>query len=356
MAPMASITPKAEPPWRQVLATTVELWLARQRRAAAGFLRTSGARARSRLRRSGGHLVRLAARRWRLAAILLALAIAAAVVPAFASGFTGTSSPAARVPASGATHAPSRALPATATAQTEAAAWITGQVASDAIVGCYPAMCAALQAHGVIAGLLLPLGPGSAGPLAADVIVTSASAGSQLADEYAPDVIASFGSGDARIEVRVIARNGAASYESALRADLTARKSAGSQLLRNNRLHFSPQAAAQIRRGEVDSRLLATIAALSSQYSFQVTAFDDASPGARTTLFREVTITKNGRNGSAELTKVLALVNAQERPYLPDHAVIIRIAGGHAALRVAFAAPSPLGLLTTVLDASTERS
>jgi hypothetical protein len=169
-------------------------------------------------------------------------------------------------------------------------------------------------------------------------------------------VIASFGSGDARIEVRVIARNGAASYESALRADLTARKSAGSQLLRNNRLHFSPQAAAQIRRGEVDSRLLATIAALSSQYSFQVTAFDDASPGARTTLFREVTITKNGRNGSAELTKVLALVNAQERPYLPDHAVIIRIAGGHAALRVAFAAPSPLGLLTTVLDASTERS
>ena len=46
----------------------------------------------------------------------------------------------------------------------------------------------------------------------------------------------------------------------------------------------------QLRAGEVDARVLATLAALSSQHSFTVTAFGDAAPGAAT-LYREVTIT-----------------------------------------------------------------
>ena len=82
-------------------------------------------------------------------------------------------------------------------------------------------------------------------------------------------MIASFGSGSAQIDVRAAEPGGAAAYETALRADLAARMSAGSQLLRNNRIHFTAQDAAQLRAGQVDTRLLATLAALSSQYSVQ---------------------------------------------------------------------------------------
>ena len=53
--------------------------------------------------------------------------------------------------------------------------------------------------------------------------------------------------------------------------------------------------------------------------------------------------------GTAELAAALALVNAQDPPYQPAHAVIIHPAVGQAALSIEFATPSPLGLLTAVL-------
>ena len=177
-------------------------------------------------------------------------------------------------------------------------------------------------------------------------MVTSPSVRSQLADEYAPALIASFGSGDARIDVRAAEPGGAASYQAALRADLASRRSAGSQLLRNWRIQFTARDAAQLRAGEVDSRLLATLAVLAAQYTFRVTAFGDASPGAQVP-FREVTIASTGRNAAADLTAAQAIARAQAPPYLPAQA-IVGSDGGHVALRIEFAAPSPLGLLTAV--------
>ena len=96
----------------------------------------------------------------------------------------------------------------------------------------------------------------------------------------------------------------------------------------------------------MDTRLLATLAALSSRYSFTVTAFGDASPGVAV-VYRAVTVTSAGRN----LTAALALVNAQVPPYLPMQATIVH----PAALSIEFAAPSPLGLLTAVLDVHRSR-
>jgi hypothetical protein len=117
-------------------------------------------------------------------------------------------------------------------------------VSGNAIIACYPDMCAALQARGVMAGRLMPLKDGAASPLGAGVMVTSPSVRGQLADEYAPALIASFGSGDARIDVRAAEPGGAASYQAALRADLASRRSAGSQLLRNWRIRFTARDAA----------------------------------------------------------------------------------------------------------------
>jgi hypothetical protein len=104
----------------------------------------------------------------------------------------------------------------------------------------------------------------------------------------------------------------------------------------------------------VDSRLLATLAALASQYEFRVAAFGDASPGVQV-LFRDVTITpEDTRDAAGSLAAVMTLVNEQHPPYLPAHATIIRTPAGQAALRIEFAAPSPLGLLTAVLVADSQ--
>jgi hypothetical protein len=212
-------------------------------------------------------------------------------------------------------------------------------------------MCAALQARGVIAGRLMPLGSGAASPAGADVVVTSSSASPQLADHYAPALVASFGSGQDQIDVRAAEPGGPAAYAAALRADLAARRSAGSQLARNSRITFSSQDDVELRAGEVDSRLLATLAELAAQYPVRVVSFGDTSPGAAV-LFRDITITASGRDAAADLAAILAMVRAQRVPYLPARAAIVQPTVGQAALSIEFAAPSPLGLLTAVLTAN----
>ena len=347
-AAVAAVPP--EPSWGRVLANTIDLWVSRRLGHVGGSVRwrRSGRRSENRVRWrpwTGG--------RWHLEAWkpVTALVAVAAVVAAvqFAGVFSGTASHVVRSPAAEPVGTGGASARSAAATQAEAGAWIVGQVSDAAIVGCYPAMCAALQADGVSPSRLASLGPGLGGALTADVIVTSPSAGEELVDKYAPALIASFGSGGSRIEVCAVARGGAAAYEAAMRADFTARKSAGSELLRNPDIKFTVSDAAWLRAGEVDSRLLATLAMLSSLYAFRVEAFGDASPGAQL-LLRDVTITSYGkRSSTADLSAALALVNAQGRPYLPAYSAIVRLRNGQAALRIEFAEPSPLGLLTTVL-------
>jgi hypothetical protein len=294
-------------------------------------------------------------RRGRTTGVVAAAAVVTVAALALSGAFSGTAAPAARARAAStpsparATARPSAAQPRAAQpalaqpspVQAAAAAWIAGQLSSGAIIGCDPALCTALQAQGVTVARLMPLKPGAPDPHGATVVVTSDPA----ATGYAPAVIASFGSGATRIDVRATEPGGAAAYESALRADQAARMSAGSQLLRNKRIHFTAADAAQLRAGRVDARLLATLAALSSQYPLSVTAFGDAAPGVAA-LYREATITAAGNN----LAAAVALLKAQVPPFLPARAEIV-----NAALNIEYAAPSPLGLLTAVLDVATRR-
>ncbi len=357
----AAAPAEAEPSWGRVLATTIKLATSRRLRSARfGSPAIPRRRGRNWSRGDRGHLSQLAARRWRLTGLLLlALAVVASGAVQFTGVIAGTASPTARTPVSGNPPAGSAdpaggpamsALAAGAAARSRAAAWIAGQVSGYAIVACDPGMCAALQAQGIPAGRLL-LWTGAASPLGASLVVTSPPVSSQPADQYAPALIAGFGSDATRIEVRATEPGGAAAYESALRADLAARRAAGSQLLRNWHIQFTAPDTGQLRAGQVDSRLLATLAALASQYSFRVATFGDTSPGAPV-LFREVSITSAGRgDGTGRLAAALAMVRAQALPYLPAHAAISHLADGQAALTIEFAAPSPLGLLTPVLGA-----
>ena len=349
---------RTEPSWGRVLVNTVKLWV-QWRLRLIGFGSA----------RPAGKSTRWAVRRWRLA-VVVALAIGAAA----ALAVTGTMSPAARMLPSGANPAAtSRAGTAgghasgntttrgnaAASVRSQAAAWIAGQVTTAAIIGCDPAMCTALQAQGVTAGRLMPLPPGTASPGNAGILVTSSPL-SPLAEKYAPALIASFGSGATRIDVHATEPGGAATYAAALRADLAARKYAGSELLRNWRITFTALDARQLRAGQVDSRLLATLAALAFQYPIRVDAFSDAAPGDATSgaasgaelPFRAVTITiSGGQNRTARLSSAQALVRSQSAPYQPGHVTMVDPTGPQAALNVEFTAPSPLGLLTAVLAA-----
>jgi len=260
----------------------------------------------------------------------------------------------------------------------QAAAWVGQQISRGAIVSCDPAMCAALRAHGVPAGNLLTLRPSALDPLGSDVVVATEAVrslfGSRLAAVHAPAVVAAFGIAKAGIQVRVVAPYGAAAYGSALRADLLARKAAGTELLINREIDIAAAARKQLATGLVDSRLLTTIAALAGQHALRIVGFADSGPGADPGIpLRVAEISAPGTATSVASTSpapagrisvsasarflrfVLAFLRAQRPPYLAASLRTVAISGGQRVVRIGFAGPSPLGLLTAG-GASTDAS
>ena len=241
---------------------------------------------------------------------------------------------------------PVTAVTAATMARDRAAAWVARQASSGAVLACDPAMCAALARHGVAAGNLLVLGPGAGDPLGSDLVLGTAAVrgifGGRLAGVYAPDVLASFGTGAARIDIRIVGPDGAAAYRTALAADVRARRSAGTQLLRDPRIAMTPSARTELAAGQVDARLLMTLAALAAGQPVQVTGFGDCGPGASASLpLRAAAIAAPAPTAR----RMLAFARAQRSPYLPAHANLGRGRGGQWVLTVEFAAPAPLGLL-----------
>ena len=311
------------PPWPTLVATTVCLWL---RRGTRGTLFR---------RHRVAALTVLAATALVAGGLAIALTRQAGAAPA--SGMEaaqGGVGPVARSPAAG-----------------MAATWVVRQVGRDAIVGCDPGMCRLLVAHGFPAGGLLALGPGAPGLHLCDVIVATPAIGKllggRLEREDAPAVIAGFGSGRARIDIRAIAPRGAAAYRGALSADWAARRKAAAQLVTSPRIHTGDAARQELLTGKVDSRLLITLAALAASYPVHVVGFGDAGPGAAAGMpLREMEIAGTGSPAyrAAELQHIRSSVLAQHSVFLPTHVSLVRMAGG-AALRIEFGAPSPLGLL-----------
>lgn len=307
-----------EPSWPTVIATTMRLWLERHD---------------------------VARRRMVLARRLLVLAVAVAAAVVITAIVTH------RAPATSprrAAAAPTPvALQVAAATRDQAAAWIASQVAPGAIVACDPAMCAELQATDLSPSRLLMLGTSTADPLGSDVVVATPAIrsqfGARLENVYAPVVLASFGSGAGRIDVLATAPDGAAAYQLSLSADMRARETAGQQLAVNRHVIVSSAARVALEDGEVDPRLLLTVAELAAGRPVRILAFDDPSPGASPMVpFRGAEITlPHGEPGSS-LRSALAFFDAQRPPFVPLRARI----EGNSVLLVEYAAPSPLGLLS----------
>jgi hypothetical protein len=310
-------TPSRAPSWGRVLATTIHLWTTRRV---------------PRMRHP--RLALLAG----LAVVLAAAAMVSAIQLTTTSARTAVPGSPPRDPARPGT--PAHAAP---TASGLAAAWVAGQLGSSQSIACDTRMCAALAADGVASGRLVPLASAAAAP-GASVVVTSAAGTAQVSQD-APVLLARFGTGASQVEVRAAAPGGAAAYAKTLQADLAARRNGGAQLLHSQTIQASSQAAGQLQAGEVDSRLLIMLAMLASQHSWQVVAFGGASPGVPLTdaPLRQVTIT--GPDAQA-MAAALAMVRAQIAPYAPAQSATVRLASGQTGLRIDFAAPGPLGLLT----------
>ena len=323
-------TNRPGPPWPAVLATTLRLWL----------------------RRRWGALGRLFRHRWAIA--VAALAVAALVVAGLTVSFpryAGTAPAAGQKVAQAGMLTGPLGQNSGAGAGLAAAVWVAHQVSRDAIVGCDPGMCRVLRARGFPAANLFVLRSGAAGLRFCDVIVATQAVrtilGSRLQRENAPAVIAGFGSGEARIDVRAVAPGGAAAYRAALAADWAARRKAGAPLVKSSRIRAGGAAREELLSGQVDSRLLITLAALSVPYPVNVVAFGDSAPGASAGVpVREMEISAAGSpaSRSAELQHIRSMVLAQHAVFLPGHVSLVRLAGG-AALRIEFGVPSPLGLL-----------
>src|SRR6266700_2882810 len=102
-----------------------------------------------------------------------------------------------------------RSLSAAAAARSAAAAWVSREISRSAIIGCDLVMCTDLFKAGVSSSDLLELKSAAPDPLGADVVVVTpvlqSQFGRRLGAEYAPSVLASFGTGRAKVAVRLVA-------------------------------------------------------------------------------------------------------------------------------------------------------
>jgi hypothetical protein len=326
-----------------VLWTTLRLWLVRHLFRETGLARPAG---RLRLRLGGTVILAVIVFAGGAATVLLSRS------PGRAPGHRGAAVSSAVSPGAVSPGAvsPGGVGPA-AVARAAAARWVEQQVSRAAIVGCDPAMCAALQAGGFPSADLLPLTPAAASPLGSTVIVATSALrslfGPRLAGVYAPVVLASFGSGAALVDVRAYAAGSVPGYRAALAADLAARRTAGRQLLANSRIAATAAVRRDLADGRVDSRLLITFSALAAAHYLRIVAVAGPAPGANAEMplrAAELAIPRGAPHPGAYLDSVLAFLRAQRTPFLAS-GLHVTGAGAGAILRIEFSAPTPLGLL-----------
>jgi hypothetical protein len=174
--------------------------------------------------------------------------------------------------------------------------------------------------------------------------------GSGLLTKDAPAALASFGSGNKRISIRMIFAQGAAAYASALRRGLAARKANESGLL-NPRITMSVVARRQLAAGQVDSRLVMTTANLAAVWPIYIITFGDRAPGASPGIpLRCAELAVTGSRAGAHLAGQARLmsvfVHGLDEFYVGARIRAVRLAGGRGVVQVGFTAPSPLGWLS----------
>ena len=171
--------------------------------------------------------------------------------------------------------------------------------------------------------------------------------GSSLATGWASAVLASFGSGPGTITVRVVAPHGAAAYRASLHADLAGRKRSGTALLHQSRITVSATARSQLASGQVDSRLLAALAALAGHQPVNIIQFGNVGPGASPGVplrFADLaeSVPAAHMDAAAYMRAAWAILSTADPRIRPARGLSGTLQH-QAVLRIEFTAPSPLG-------------
>jgi serine/threonine protein kinase len=237
------------------------------------------------------------------------------------------------------------------TARAQAVDWIMQQASRADIVSCDQLVCQELVNKGFPSANVLPLGSGSNDPLGSTLVVATAAIeaqyGGRLESVYAPVVLASFGEGSAKINIRWLYPGGTAKYQSVARGDLGSRKTAEAELLTNNQIQFSAAAREQLLSGDIDPQLPELLATMADIHPVDVVDFVDQSPGGGpASLMRAVDLAMV--DSSAHMTPAAYLgwmkgfIDSQRAQYLPVWTQSVRMSTGQVVLRIAYGAPSPL--------------
>ncbi len=340
--PPQAVTPAADDEASSSPAAPLEAPEPPQRTAGASPKRSRAWDEPEHARASSGH----ARWRWRATALL-----ASVLLIGGAGGLTLILSRHGSLPkrSVGVHAARSQQLAAAAAARTQGITWIMHQVSRAAVVSCDSQVCAALAQRGF--PNLDPLGPLATDPGGSDLVVATAAIraqfGRRLASVYAPAIIASFGSGNARIDIRWVFPGGTKAYRAAWPADLHARKTSDAQLLTNSHIMVSATARAQLLSGTIDPRLPLLIATMATAHPVRIVDFGDQSPGGGpASLLRSVDLATHVSAAHlaapAYLRWMQTLVKAQRAQYLPGSSKLVTLPAGKTVLRIEYYAPSPL--------------
>jgi len=236
-----------------------------------------------------------------------------------------------------------------AAVRNQAVTWIMHQVSRAAVVACDAQMCADLTSRGFPGVNLLRIGSQSNDPLGAELVVDTAAVRAQFRDRlavWAPAIVAAFGSGNARIEIRLEFPGGAASYRADQPKYARARKALDAQLLTNNRIKLSAAARAQLRSGNIDPRLPLLIALMVHYHPLQIVDFGGQSPGGGpASLLRSMDLATADPPAhltpSAYINWMRSFIQVQRSKYHPALS-LVTLPGGQTVLRIGYGAPSPL--------------
>lgn len=236
-----------------------------------------------------------------------------------------------------------------------AAAWVDAQVSRSTEVACDPVTCQALVDRGFPGQRLDELGHGAVSPSGARIELDTPALrrefGASLAAKWAPAVLARFGLGADRITVRVIAPHGARAYLAALRAGQKQRQAAGASLLTSSQVTATHAARNALAAGRVDDRLLLAITALASQDPIRILAFGRTWPGTSAGVPLRTAYLSSADPvaflaRAAYTQAIIGLLRVQPPADRPAHFGLVRLAG-RRVLSIWFAAPSPLGLISS---------
>ncbi len=280
-----------------------------------------------------------------LAVVLVAAGAVAFVVSARDSG--------SKTPVSGKSRPAQHESPAVSTA-TLAARWVDQQVSHDVIVACDKAMCDALAANGFPGRHLKLIRPGAQYPSHAEIIVETPLVARQFGDSFnvaqAPPVLTRIGTGDTAIAIRVVAKQGEATYKAEIKADLRQRRIAGAGLLTNGQVKASALARKQLTAGEVDVRLIVVLTGIASVHPIDILGFGTAFAGVSPAVaLRTADLAQSDEAAGLSRTDyirfLLTQLDAEPGVYRPQTAGPAHRGPGTPVFQITFSAPSPLKLL-----------